>query len=93
MGGTGWMEQAACAGVGVELFFPESGRRAKKDYEYAASVCAVCPVTQQCLEFALRTETVFHTRHGMWGGTIPQQRQAIQGQRDRRKATSGQRNR
>ncbi len=44
-----WRDDALCAQVGGDAWFPEKGvpsRPSKK-------VCAVCPVQQQCLEWTL----------------------------------------
>ncbi len=62
-----WVEQAACAEVGGDDWFPEKGgdlgRRAK-------AVCRVCPVREPCLDYSLTNDEVF----GVWGGLSPMER-------------------
>ena len=40
---------------------------------HAISVCGRCPVRIQCLEYALLADE----RYGVWGGTVPVQRQKL----------------
>ena len=58
--------QAACntPEVDPDWFFPPDGRHdiAAK----AKKVCATCPVQEQCLEYALETQT-----QGIWAGLVP----------------------
>jgi hypothetical protein len=61
-----WPELAVCTGSPA-LFFgpdaetaPERHRRVRK----AREVCAGCPVSVACLEFARGSQS----RHGVWGG-------------------------
>ena len=62
---TAWMEDAACAGLDAESFFPE-----KDDVALTAkAVCAGCPVIDQCLEYAVDNMLV-----GIWGGMGERQR-------------------
>ena len=62
-------KQAACVGVGApDLFFDDG------EAERAKQVCAGCPVLRECLEHALQ-----HERFGIWGGTTPDERDAIRG--------------
>jgi WhiB family redox-sensing transcriptional regulator len=60
-GDTSWMEHGACRNVGPDLFFP--GRRSGRGTG-AKTICAGCPVAEQCLDYALRTGQ----RYGIWGG-------------------------
>lgn len=68
-----WMSKAACRNdhYDPEWFWPlttdnESAQR-------ALAICVTCPVTDECLQFALaNNETA-----GVWGGTTPSQRQAL----------------
>lgn len=62
-----WVKQAACRDMNPEVFFPERGSQA----DLAKAVCARCPVSDHCLDHALRA----NERRGIWGGT---------GERDRR---------
>lgn len=64
-----WMAEALCAQVDPDGFFPEKGggTRAMK------RVCAQCPVTEQCLRYALdRDES-----HGVWGGKSATERRKL----------------
>ena len=68
-----WVDDAACRepGIDPELFFPvnESAPPAAQ-LAAARAICARCPVTEQCLGWALRAgEPV-----GIWGGTTPEER-------------------
>jgi WhiB family redox-sensing transcriptional regulator len=62
-----WQDMAACAGTDTQLFFAPDGER-EQEREIrrarAAAICALCPVRQQCLDYALRNSI----RHGIWGG-------------------------
>lgn len=63
---TDWSDDAACAGVDPDLFFPDEGEHPTE----ALAICAVCPVRAECLEEAIRTDE----RHGVWGGMTARQR-------------------
>lgn len=55
-----WMEKAKCPDADPEIFYAdytEGGRAAKL-------VCRSCPVTAECLAYAVRNAE----RHGVWGG-------------------------
>lgn len=43
----------------------------------ARSICAVCPVVEECLEYALERREVY----GIWGGKTERERQRIRKQR------------
>lgn len=66
-----WRDAAACRGVDPDLFFPERGEPTNA----AKEVCAGCPVSDECLEFALSTVE----RHGIWGGMSERQRREHRG--------------
>lgn len=57
-----WMDNAACAEVGTDLFFPTKEDRASS--KLARTICASCPVATQCLDYAVRTGI----NHGIFGG-------------------------
>ncbi|MEV4777484.1 WhiB family transcriptional regulator [Microbacterium sp. LWH12-1.2] len=58
-----WVRDAACATTDVDLWFPAHGDQPTADK--AKRVCReVCPVREQCLEFALRTRQ----NSGIWAG-------------------------
>jgi WhiB family redox-sensing transcriptional regulator len=65
-----WQEQALCAQVDPELFFPEQGAPARN----AKRVCGKCDVRDECLAAALAIGA-----DGVWGGTTPRQRQRLGG--------------
>ena len=71
-----WQDQAACVGVRLDMFFPRPGRPIKHDIIPAKQHCAICPVQQQCLDWALTFEgdTTSHYRHGVFGGMTPGER-------------------
>ena len=64
-----WRSDAACLGVDPDLFFPERGG----DGRGAKAVCAECPVTAECLDFALINSEKF----GIWGGKSERERGRI----------------
>jgi WhiB family redox-sensing transcriptional regulator len=59
----------SCMSVDPEMFFPE-------DYEdrgvteRAKSICKSCPLTLDCLEYAMSDASL----DGIWGGTTPRER-------------------
>jgi WhiB family redox-sensing transcriptional regulator len=73
-----WRADASCAQTDPEAFFPEKGGSTRE----ARAVCARCPVTGQCLEWALAHDE----RFGIWGGASVTERQAMR--RARRLASS-----
>lgn len=48
-------------------------------YDKARPICELCPVREECLNYALDSKQ----RHGMWGGTTPIERLRIE-RRERR---------
>ncbi|MFD3545149.1 WhiB family transcriptional regulator [Streptomyces sp. NPDC058655] len=73
-----WQAEAACRGVGPEVFFPPVGVRGQEREareEAAKALCAVCPVRARCLEHALRVAEPY----GVWGGLTEKERQAAIG--------------
>jgi WhiB family redox-sensing transcriptional regulator len=68
-----WQSDAACMGANGELFLgPDEERprdRVRRE-NLALLVCNACPVRDPCLEHALAVPE----RHGVWGGTTPEQR-------------------
>lgn len=69
-----WMNDALCAQVDDDLFFPKKGGSVTD----AKSVCAACPVRQQCLDYAVDNDEWF----GIWGGLTERERRKVK--RDRR---------
>lgn len=64
-----WQAGALCAQTDPEEFFPERGGSARP----AKSVCAQCPVRQECLEYALENDE----RFGIWGGLSEYERRPL----------------
>jgi hypothetical protein len=64
-----WRELAACRGLHPDLFHPERGT----DTRTPKQVCADCPVTAECLAFAL----VNFEKHGIWGGMSERERRTL----------------
>lgn len=64
-----WRHDAACRGMDVDLFFPMS--KDARAVGPGLAVCAVCPVSDECL-----LENI-HEPFGVFGGTTPQERQAL----------------
>jgi len=65
-----WRELAACRSTDLEVFFPGRGESAGP----ARQVCAVCPVRQPCLDYAITNRIT----HGIWGGLTERERRALQ---------------
>jgi WhiB family redox-sensing transcriptional regulator len=64
-----WLDNAACRPYPTEMFFPIAG----EDTSKAREVCLGCPVSLECLDFALRSGQ----KHGIWGGTSERERRRI----------------
>ena len=85
-----WKTKAECLGEGTEAaqkiaadggftsvldaMFPERGRSSQP----AKNICALCPVADQCLEYALLDPQM----QGVWGGTSHRQRVKILAERN-----------
>ncbi|MFH8799163.1 WhiB family transcriptional regulator [Streptomyces sp. NPDC017936] len=66
-----WLRSAACTGEDPELFFPVgTSGPALRDTADAKRVCARCPVTAACLDYALGSGPM----SGVWGGTGEEER-------------------
>jgi len=82
---TSWRDRAACVGMHGALFFAGVGEgvignrsiAAKQAIEDAKTeakkTCAVCPVTSECLDWALRTRT----DEGIYGGVDGEERRRM----------------
>lgn len=64
-----WQANALCAQTDPEAFFPEKGGSTRE----AKSVCKVCEVKQECLEYALANDE----RYGIWGGLSERERRKL----------------
>jgi WhiB family redox-sensing transcriptional regulator len=67
--GLDWMADAVCAQVGGDEWHPEKGGSPRE----AQGVCRRCPVTGECLQYALDN----HIRWGIWGGLTEKQRRRL----------------
>ncbi len=64
-----WRDEAACRGLDTDTFFPVTDEEAAE----AKAVCAVCPVRELCLEYALVTRQ----DDGVWGGLTETERRRL----------------
>ena len=55
-----WSLKAVCLDAEPETFFPEKGGSTRE----AKRICAECPVSDECLEYAIE----YNERFGIWGG-------------------------
>ena len=67
-----WMDQAACKGQ-TDLFYVEVSGPPPKN---ASLVCELCPVTRECLGYAIAR----NERFGVWGGMAPRKRRRVRAQ-------------
>jgi WhiB family redox-sensing transcriptional regulator len=65
----GWAEKALCPQTDPEAFYPEKGGSTKD----AKKVCQRCPVSKQCLQWALDNDE----RYGVWGGLSERERRRL----------------
>jgi WhiB family redox-sensing transcriptional regulator len=66
---TGWMNEGNCRLHPPATFFPSDG----VGVDRARKICASCPVTEPCLEYAL----IHRIEHGVWGGHSERSRRRI----------------
>ena len=62
-----WTADANCTQSDPEVFFPERGQSSQD----AKKICRDCPVTKECLEYAV---TEPRQRYGVWGGLTETER-------------------
>lgn len=68
-----WVHSAACRDEDSELFFPVGTTGpALVQVAEAKAVCVRCPVTAECLAWALKQAT-----DGIWGGLTVDERRAL----------------
>lgn len=67
--GPDWHADALCRQVGGDEWFPEKGSSSRE----AKKVCASCPVTSECLQYALDHDQ----RFGIWGGVSERERRKL----------------
>jgi len=72
---TDWRQQANCRDVtDPDLFFPVGTTGlALEQTDQAKSICRLCSVRQQCLDWSLQT----HQDSGVWGGLSEEERKAL----------------
>ncbi|HUZ09285.1 MAG TPA: WhiB family transcriptional regulator [Acidimicrobiales bacterium] len=70
---TDWMPRGKCRDLAPDTFFPSDGLGVQE----AQRICAECPVTEECLEYAL----VNRIDHGVWGGRSERERRRLQRRR------------
>ncbi|HET9899016.1 MAG TPA: WhiB family transcriptional regulator [Streptosporangiaceae bacterium] len=69
-----WWSAAACRNAEPDLFFPISATPASKaTIQRAKQVCASCPVSAQCLSYALH----HRQEQGIWGGLTDDERRLL----------------
>lgn len=71
-----WRAYAYCQTANPELFFPNAGTLVTAALEY----CARCPVTQECLHYALQYPQTL--QHGIYGGTTAKHRTRLIAERN-----------
>lgn len=64
-----WYDDALCAQVGDDLWFPEKGG----DTADAKAICRSCTVRAECLDYALAT----NQRFGIYGGVSERGRRRL----------------
>ncbi|MFI5814885.1 WhiB family transcriptional regulator [Streptomyces sp. NPDC051643] len=80
-----WRYEAACAGISTDLFFPVGNTGAALDQaDEAKAICRRCPVSDECLQWALNTGQTF----GVWGGLTEDERRDVRRREYREKRES-----
>jgi hypothetical protein len=64
-----WMTEASCSSTDPEEFFPDKGGSTR----LAKRICGLCPVSTQCLAYALENRE----RFGIWGGVSERDRRRL----------------
>ncbi len=65
----GWRSRARCRGVDPVVFHPVN----EDDSDEAKSICALCPVQEACLEYAIAARE----KDGVWGGLTARERRRV----------------
>ena len=69
-----WMLEGGCVYADTDLFFPVgSSMKAMKQANEAKAICMECPVVNECLDYAIRT----NQDSGIWGGATEDERKSI----------------
>lgn len=61
---TAWRDEAACLGTDPDAFFLHGSDKRTLRHMAAKRLCDACPVSAQCLEYAVENDEIF----GLWGG-------------------------
>ncbi len=72
-----WQLDAACAGLDTSLFYQadnERGASVRRREMKAKAICSRCPVIDDCLKAALRSNEPY----GVWGGMSADERFRLQ---------------
>jgi WhiB family redox-sensing transcriptional regulator len=72
-----WWQQAACRDTDPDLFAYDPTSHPPTTAEAAKAVCAGCPVTGDCLDFALGTMRASQDLTGIYGGLTPAERATL----------------
>jgi WhiB family redox-sensing transcriptional regulator len=72
-----WLDHAACRDQDPERFFPESGEQVKA--AEAKAICSGCQVRDHCLDLAVKAAGGLAGDHGVFGGTLPDERSRLRG--------------
>lgn len=65
-------EGASCEGIETDIFYPPRDIFSVEELRTLKRICVECPVMDACLEWAIA-----HERYGVWGGTVPVERERI----------------
>lgn len=73
-----WRDEAACVDSEVDVFFPDR-TVGNSPYRKARAICAGCPVSGECLAYAMKVEAAIPMKDvsGMFGGLAPTERVAL----------------
>jgi len=71
-----WKEVGRCRGASPADFYPDND---EDPGDEAKAICATCPVTEACLEYAL----VHSEKLGVWGGYTARERRRLVRQKKR----------
>ncbi len=76
-----WWPRAGCRGMDPNLFFADDD----ESITAAKAVCRTCPVSDECLEYAMRGRI----DHGVWGGMTDAERRRLRRSRARASRQNG----
>ena len=69
-------QEVSCRESDPDAWFPDEDdhmKNGKTSYVHVKKMCAVCPVKNLCLEYALTN----NERYGLWGGMSPEDRKNL----------------